>query len=166
MHLTLHLFPLSLSLPPLSLTTLSPPPSHTSTHTWTLSLSQSSHPNSLSPSLFLYHMCTHKHTLTHPPSHLHPLSQIQACMICSRSAINFQARDAWLLWMDGWTVFRPPFCTIKAELGWGQPGLMRWSWDETLPQCSTGFTIMTRHWQASLLNFVSSSFSFSPCCTF
>ena len=32
--------------------------------------------------------------------------------------------------------FRPLFCTIKAELGRGQPGLMRWSWDETLPQCS------------------------------
>ena len=32
---------------------------------------------------------------------------------------------------------RPLFCTIKAELGRGQPGLMRWSWDEkTLPQCS------------------------------
>ena len=28
------------------------------------------------------------------------------------------------------------FCTIKAELGRGQPGLMTWSWDETLPQCS------------------------------
>ena len=38
-------------------------------------------------------------------------------------------------WMDGWC-FRPLFCTIKAELGRGQPGLMRWSWDETLPQCS------------------------------
>ena len=32
--------------------------------------------------------------------------------------------------------FRPPFCTIKAELGQGQPGLMRLSWDETLPQSS------------------------------
>ena len=39
-------------------------------------------------------------------------------------------------WMDGWTGFRPLFCTIKAELGRGQPGLMRWSWDETLPQSS------------------------------
>ena len=39
--------------------------------------------------------------------------------------------------MDGWTVFKVTFfCTIKAELGQGQPGLMRWSWDETLPQCS------------------------------
>ena len=38
--------------------------------------------------------------------------------------------------MDGWTGFRPLFCTIKAELGRGQPGLMRWSWDETLPQSS------------------------------
>ena len=38
-------------------------------------------------------------------------------------------------WMDEWC-FRPLFCTIKAELGRGQPGLMRWSWDETLPQCS------------------------------
>ena len=27
-------------------------------------------------------------------------------------------------WMDEW-YFRPPFCTIKAELGWGQLGLMR-----------------------------------------
>ena len=32
--------------------------------------------------------------------------------------------------------FQPLFCTIKAELGRGQPGLMRWSWDETLPQSS------------------------------
>ena len=32
--------------------------------------------------------------------------------------------------------FRPLFCTVKAELGRGQSGLMRWSWDETLPQCS------------------------------
>ena len=31
---------------------------------------------------------------------------------------------------------RPHFCTIKAELGRGQPGLMRLSWDEALPQCS------------------------------
>ena len=38
--------------------------------------------------------------------------------------------------MDGWTVFKATFCTIKAELGRGQPGLMRWSWDETLPQWS------------------------------
>ena len=27
-------------------------------------------------------------------------------------------------------------CTIKAELGRGQPGLIRGRWDETLPQCS------------------------------
>ena len=40
------------------------------------------------------------------------------------------------MWMDGWTGFRPLFCTIKAELGRGQPGLMRWSWDEALPQSS------------------------------
>ena len=32
--------------------------------------------------------------------------------------------------------FRPLLCTVKAELGWGQPGLMRWIWDETLPQSS------------------------------
>ena len=41
--------------------------------------------------------------------------------------------------MNGWMderCFRPLFCTIKAEMGRGQPGLMRWSWDETLPQCS------------------------------
>ena len=40
--------------------------------------------------------------------------------------------------MDGWMngVLGHFFCTTKAELGWGQPGLMRWSWDETLPQCS------------------------------
>ena len=37
-------------------------------------------------------------------------------------------------WMDE-GCFRPLFCTIKAELGQGQPGLMRWR-DETLPQCS------------------------------
>ena len=30
--------------------------------------------------------------------------------------------------------FRPLLCTVKAELGRGQPGLMRWIWDETLPQ--------------------------------
>ena len=33
-------------------------------------------------------------------------------------------------WMDE-RCFRPLICTVKAELGWGQPGLMRWSWDET-----------------------------------
>ena len=32
--------------------------------------------------------------------------------------------------------FRPLLCTDKAELGRGQPGLMRWIWDETLPQSS------------------------------
>ena len=32
--------------------------------------------------------------------------------------------------------FRPLLCTAKAELGRGQPGLMRWIWDETLPQSS------------------------------
>ena len=32
--------------------------------------------------------------------------------------------------------FRPLLCTVKAELGQGQPGLMRWIWDETLPQSS------------------------------
>ena len=39
--------------------------------------------------------------------------------------------------MDGWMderCFRPLLCTVKAELGWGQPGLMRWNWDEALPQ--------------------------------
>ena len=41
--------------------------------------------------------------------------------------------------MDGWMderCFRPLLCTVKAELGQGQPGLMRWIWDETLPQSS------------------------------
>ena len=38
-------------------------------------------------------------------------------------------------WMDE-RCFRPLLCTIKAELGRGQPGLMRWIWDETLPQSS------------------------------
>ncbi len=38
--------------------------------------------------------------------------------------------------------FRPLFCTVKAELGRGQPGLMRWIWDETLPQSS----IETKDW--------------------
>ena len=33
--------------------------------------------------------------------------------------------------------FRPVLCTVKAELGRGQPGLRRWIWDETLPQSST-----------------------------
>ena len=37
--------------------------------------------------------------------------------------------------MDEWC-FRPLLCTVKAELGRGKPGLMRWIWDETLPQCS------------------------------
>ena len=32
--------------------------------------------------------------------------------------------------------FRPLLCTVKAELGRGQPGLMRWIGDETLPQSS------------------------------
>ena len=32
--------------------------------------------------------------------------------------------------------FRPFLCTVKAELDRGQPGLMRWTWDETLPQSS------------------------------
>ena len=38
-------------------------------------------------------------------------------------------------WMDE-RCFRPLLCTVKAELGRGQPGLMRWIWDETLPQGS------------------------------
>ena len=38
-------------------------------------------------------------------------------------------------WMDE-QCFRPLLCTVKAELGRGQPGLMRWIWDETLPQSS------------------------------
>ena len=29
--------------------------------------------------------------------------------------------------------FRPLFCTVEAELGQRQPGLLRWIWDETLP---------------------------------
>ena len=32
--------------------------------------------------------------------------------------------------------FRPLLRTVKAELGRGQPGLIRWIWDETLPQSS------------------------------
>ena len=42
-------------------------------------------------------------------------------------------------WRDGWMderCFRPLLCTVKAELGRGQPGLMRWISDETLPQSS------------------------------
>ena len=31
---------------------------------------------------------------------------------------------------------RPLLYTVKAELGRGQPRLMRWIWDETLPQSS------------------------------
>ena len=63
----------------------------------------------------------------------------------TRSDIRYLYKSelsAWWLqmatfeWMDGWTGFRPLFCTITAELGRGQPGLMRWSWDETLPQSS------------------------------
>ena len=32
-------------------------------------------------------------------------------------------------WMDE-RCFRPLFCTVKAELGRGQPGLMRWIWEK------------------------------------
>ena len=39
-------------------------------------------------------------------------------------------------WMDE-RCFRPLLCTVKAELGRGQPGLMRCIWDETLPQSET-----------------------------
>ena len=41
-------------------------------------------------------------------------------------------------WMDGWMngVLRPLLCTVKSELGRGQPGHMRLIWDETLPQSS------------------------------
>ena len=35
-------------------------------------------------------------------------------------------------WMDE-RCFRPLLRTVKAELGRGQPGLIRWIWDETLP---------------------------------
>ena len=74
------------------------------------------------------------------------------------SWLDFHDQDGW---MDE-RCFRPLFCTIKAELGrgwmdgWmngvlghfelgrGQPGLMRWSWDETLPQCSISRPGITR----------------------
>ena len=49
---------------------------------------------------------------------------------CSYSLIAL-----WIRWMDE-RCLRPLFSTIKAELGRGQPGLMRWIWDETLPRCS------------------------------
>ena len=40
--------------------------------------------------------------------------------------------------MDGWinSVLGHIICTVKVELGLGQPGLIRWIWDETLPKCS------------------------------
>ena len=41
--------------------------------------------------------------------------------------------EVTLGWMDE-RCFRPLLCTVKAELGRGQPGLMRRIWDETLPQ--------------------------------
>ena len=45
-------------------------------------------------------------------------------------------REGWSnRWMDE-RCFRPLLCTVKAELGPAQPGLMRWIWDETLPQSS------------------------------
>ena len=28
--------------------------------------------------------------------------------------------------------YRPLLCTVKFELGWGEPGLMLWIWDETV----------------------------------
>ena len=44
-------------------------------------------------------------------------------------------RDNVYKWMDE-RCFRPLLCTVEAELGRGQPGLMGWIWDETLPQSS------------------------------
>ena len=51
----------------------------------------------------------------------------------NRGKSNFWTRSP--RWMDE-RCFRPLLCTVKAELGRGQPGLMRWIWDETLPQSS------------------------------
>ena len=48
---------------------------------------------------------------------------------------NMQLTIYLFRWMDE-RCFRPLLCTVKAELGRGQPGLMRWIWDETLPQSS------------------------------
>ncbi len=45
--------------------------------------------------------------------------------------------DWWWWLMNEWMnerCFTPLFCTVKAELGRGQPGLMRWIWDETCPR--------------------------------
>ena len=42
--------------------------------------------------------------------------------------INFDIFDANCAMKDGWMderCFRPLLCTVKAELGRGQPGLMR-----------------------------------------
>ena len=53
--------------------------------------------------------------------------------------IQISVSDEGNGWMDGWMderCFRPLLCTVKAELGRGQPGLMRWIWDETLSQSS------------------------------
>ena len=52
------------------------------------------------------------------------------------TAKAYEKRSVGLMRMDGWTGFRPLLCTVKAELGRGHPGLMRWSRDETLPQSS------------------------------
>ena len=59
---------------------------------------------------------------------------------CSPSMLeNIRLPDPQISNKKGWMderCFRPLLCTVKAELGRGQPGLMRWIWDETLPQSS------------------------------
>ena len=69
------------------------------------------------------------------------------CMICDifNTKVNTSLTlcSTHIYWLkgkkDGWMderCFRPLLCTVKAELGRGQHGLMRWIWDETLPQSS------------------------------
>ena len=55
-------------------------------------------------------------------------------------------------WMNG--VLGHFLCTVKAELGRGQPGLMRWIWDETLPQSSIDRSTFywTNEWMNEWIN--------------
>ena len=52
---------------------------------------------------------------------------------CTHVRVYWCIRPTHTGWMDE-RCFRPLLCTVKAELGQGQPGLMRWIWDETLPR--------------------------------
>ena len=61
------------------------------------------------------------------------------CCLLIRNKLGHNIVLAVNVVMNGWMderCFKPLLCTVKAELGRGQPGLMRWIWDETLPQSS------------------------------